>query len=254
MVKKKTIVLGISGGIAAVKTPELARLLTQKGFRVECVLTKAARNFVSLKGYTDLFEPDFDARQVLRQRQVEHIALADKADLILIAPATANLLAKLAHGLADDYLTTLVLATKAPVIVCPAMNVNMWQHPAVKENLAKVKQLGYEVINPVSGMLACGYEGLGRLEELEKIVAAVKERLTVSESLKGKKILVTAGPTREAIDAVRFITNASSGKMGEALALSASRRGAEVKLLLGQRDFVTGKDLLDLVKKHAPNF
>ena len=254
MVKKKTIVLGISGGIAAVKTPELARLLTQKGFRVECVLTKAARNFVSLKGYTDLFEPDFDARQVLRQRQVEHIALADKADLILIAPATANLLAKLAHGLADDYLTTLVLATKAPVIVCPAMNVNMWRHPAVKENLAKVKQLGYEVINPVSGMLACGYEGLGRLVELEKIVAVVKERLAISGSLRGKKILVTAGPTREPIDAVRFITNNSSGKMGVALAEAAARRGAQVKLLMGQKDFVSAQDLLALVKQHAPNF
>ena len=254
MVKKKTIVFGISGGIAAVKAPELVKLLKQKGFNVECVLTRGAKNFVNLKGYTDLFEPDFDARQVLRQRQVEHIALADKADLILIAPATANLLAKLAHGLADDYLTTLVLATKAPVIVCPAMNVNMWRHPAVKENLAKVKQLGYEVINPVSGMLACGYEGLGRLVELEKIVAVVKERLAISGSLRGKKILVTAGPTREPIDAVRFITNNSSGKMGVALAEAAARRGAQVKLLMGQKDFVSAQDLLALVKQHAPNF
>jgi len=251
---KKIIILGITGGIAAVKAPELVRLLTKKGFKVECVLTRSARNFVKLKGYTDLFEPDFDARKIIKQRKVEHIELADKADLILIAPATANLLAKLAHGMADDYLTTLVLATKAPVMLCPAMNVNMWQHPAVKENLAKVKQLGYEVINPVSGMLACGYEGLGRLEELEKIVKTVVERLKIKDSLKGKKILVTAGPTREPIDAVRFITNASSGKMGTAIAEAAKKRGAEVRLLMGQTDFVTAKDLLALVKKYAPDY
>jgi phosphopantothenoylcysteine decarboxylase/phosphopantothenate--cysteine ligase len=247
-----TIILGISGGIAAVKTPALARLLAEKGYRVECVLTRGAKNFVKLKGYADLFGPDFDARKILAQRKVEHIELAGKADLVLVAPATANLLAKLAHGIADDYLTTLILATKAPVIVCPAMNVNMWQHPAVKDNLAKIEQLGYEVILPVAGRLACGYEGLGRLEELNKIVDQVVDRLAVKDRLKGKKILVTAGPTREPIDAVRFITNASSGKMGRALAATAARRGAAVKLLTGQVDFVTAEDLLALVKKYAP--
>ena len=224
--------MGISGGIAAVKAPELMRLLTKKGYQVECVLTRSAVNFVKLPGvkvYVDLFESGFNAKKVLVQRQVEHIALADKADLILIAPATANLMAKLAHGIADDYLTTLILATKAPVIICPAMNVNMWNHPAVKENLAKVKQLGYEIINPVAGRLACGYEGLGRLAELKKITAAVVERLKISDSLRGKKILVTAGPTREPIDEVRFITNASSGKTGTAIAEAAKKRGAEVR-------------------------
>ncbi|PIP52587.1 bifunctional phosphopantothenoylcysteine decarboxylase/phosphopantothenate--cysteine ligase CoaBC [Candidatus Beckwithbacteria bacterium CG23_combo_of_CG06-09_8_20_14_all_47_9] len=255
--KSKIIILGVSGGIAAVKAPELMRLLTKKGFQVECVLTRSAVNFVKLPGvkvYVDLFESGFNAKKVLVQRQVEHIALADKADLILIAPATANLMAKLAHGIADDYLTTLILATKAPVIICPAMNVNMWNHPAVKENLAKVKQLGYEIINPVAGRLACSYEGLGRLEELNKIVKTVVERLKVKDSLKGKKILVTAGPTREPIDSVRFITNASSGKMGTAIAEAAKKRGAEVRLLMGQTDFVTGQDLLALVKKTTPDY
>lgn len=251
---KKTVVLGVSGGIAAVKAPQLVRLLQKKGYQVECVLTRSARHFVKLKGHTDLFAPGFDAKKVLSQRRVEHIALADKADLVLIAPATANLLAKLAHGLADDFLTTLVLATKAPVIICPAMNSNMWQHPAVKKNLAAVRSLGYEIIPPVAGRLACGYQGLGRLEELNKIIDRVGRRLEKAESLKGKRILVTAGPTREPIDAVRFITNASSGKMGAAIAKAASCRGAKVRLLMAQKDFVTGKDLLALVQKHASRF
>lgn len=249
-----TIVLGISGGIAAVKAPQLVRLLRQKGFQVECVLTRGARNFVKIKGYSDLFRRGFEAKKVIIQRKVEHIALADKADLVLIAPATANLLAKLAHGIADDFLTTLVLATKAPVVICPAMNVNMWHHPAVKENLDKLRHFGYEIIPPVAGRLACGYEGLGRLEELEKIVVQVAERLKQANILKGKKILITAGPTRESIDNVRFITNSASGKMGLALAAAAEGRGATIKLLLGQRDFVTGQDLLQLVKKYVPDF
>lgn len=257
MVKKQTIVLGVSGGIAAVKIPELVKLLKKQGFDVHCVLTKGAQNFVKLKGvkvYAELFPKNFNPRRVLKQRVVDHIALADKADLVLIAPATANLLAKLAYGLADDFLTTTVLATKAPVIICPAMNPNMWQHPAVKANLDKVKSLGYEIIDPVSGRLACGYEGLGRLEELGKIVVSVVERLKKSDSLKGKRILVTAGPTREPIDEVRFITNGSSGKMGAAIAEAALKRGAKVRLLMGQKDFVTAKDLLGLVKKYSPDF
>ncbi len=254
MTKKKTIVLGISGGIAAVKTPQLVELLEQKDFKVECVLTRGARNFVKLKGYTDLFERSFDAKKVLAQRKVDHIDLADRADLVLIAPATANLIAKLAHGLADDFLTTMVLATRAPLLICPAMNVNMWNHPAVKANLELLKKRGIEVIGPAKGMLACGYEGLGRLEDLKKIVDVVEEHLKKTDSLRGKKILVTAGATREPIDEVRFITNSSSGKMGAALALSASRRGAQVRLLMGQRDFVTAQDLLGLVKKHAPDY
>lgn len=261
MIKKKTIVLGITGGIAAVKTPELVELLNRKNFNVYCILTRSAGKFVDAaalrrltghKVYTDLFEKNFDYRKVLTKRKVEHIELADKADLVLIAPVTANFLAKLANGLADDFLTTLVLATKAPVVICPAMNSNMWQHPAVKANLDKVKSLGYEIIEPVSGMLACGYEGLGRLEELEKIVASAVERLKQATSLKGKKILVTAGPTREPIDEIRFITNRSGGKMGAAIAEAASKRGAQVRLLMAQKDFTTGKELLALVKKYAP--
>ncbi|MDP4031025.1 MAG: bifunctional phosphopantothenoylcysteine decarboxylase/phosphopantothenate--cysteine ligase CoaBC [Candidatus Beckwithbacteria bacterium] len=263
MLKKQTIVLGVSGGIAAYKTVDLVKLLKKQGFDVFVVLTQSATNFVKPaqlrrvtghKVYTDLFEPKFDYRKILTKRKVEHIELADKADLILIVPATANLLAKLAHGIADDFLTTTVLATRAPVMICPAMNSNMWQHPAVKDNLSRLQSLGYQIINPVAGMLACGYEGLGRLEELRKIVAAVADRLELNTSLKNKKILVTAGPTRESIDSVRFITNLSSGKMGAAIAAAATRRGAKVRLLLGPKDFTTGKDLLALVKKYAPRF
>lgn len=255
--RPKTIILGISGGIAAIKAPQLVKLLQEQGLEVICVLTRGASNFVKLKGnkvYTELFEQDFDPRKILAKRKVEHIDLADKADLVLIAPATANLLAKLAHGLADDYLTTLILASKAPLIVCPAMNMNMWHNSAVQENLGILKQRGVQIIEPVAGMLACGYEGLGRLEELEKIAAAVGERLKLADSLKGKKILVTAGPTREPIDDVRFITNSSSGKMGAAIASAAVRRGAKVKLLMGQTDFITAKGLLQLVQKYAQDF
>lgn len=263
MLKKQTIVLGVSGGIAAYKTVDLVKLLKKQRFDVFVVLTQSAKNFVKPaqlrrvtghKVYTDLFEPKFDYRKILTKRKVEHIELADKADLILIVPATANLLAKLAHGIADDFLTTTVLATRAPVMICPAMNSNMWQHPAVKDNLSRLQSLGYQIINPVAGMLACGYEGLGRLEELRKIVAVVADRLELNTSLKNKKILVTAGPTRESIDSVRFITNLSSGKMGTAIAAAATRRGAKVRLLLGPKDFTTGKDLLALVKKYSPDF
>lgn len=254
MLKKQCVIVGITGGVAAVKTPQLVKLLRQRDFQVECVLTESARNFVKIKAYTDLFPPGFDPKNVLSQRKVEHIELADRADLVLIAPATANFLAKLAHGLADDFLTTLILATKAPVVVCPAMNVNMWANQAVQDNLAILKSRGVEIIEPAVGMLACGYEGVGRLEELGKIVEAVCFRLQLSRSLAGKRILVTAGPTREPIDAVRFITNASSGKMGAALAEAARRRGASVKLLMGQKDFVTGDELLALIKKLAPEF
>ncbi|MDZ4229477.1 MAG: flavoprotein, partial [Patescibacteria group bacterium] len=161
MLKKQTIVLGVSGGIAAYKTVDLVKLLKKQGFDVFVVLTQSATNFVKPaqlrrvtghKVYTDLFEPKFDYRKILTKRKVEHIELADKADLILIVPATANLLAKLAHGIADDFLTTTVLATRAPVMICPAMNSNMWQHPAVKDNLSRLQSLGYQIINPVAGM------------------------------------------------------------------------------------------------------
>src|SRR3989344_180794 len=259
----KTVVIGVTGGIAAYKIPQLIKLLKQQRLDIEVILTQSAKNFVRAKEITritghkvfkDLFVKNFDYQKVLRQRKVDHIDLADKADLVVIVPATANLLAKLAYGLADDFLTTTVLATKAPVIICPAMNVNMWQHPAVKANLDKVQALGYEIIPPVAGMLACGYEGLGRLEDLEKIAAAIKARLKTTTSLKGKRILITAGATREPIDSLRFITNPSSGKMGVALARAAARRGAEVKLLLAQRDFVTANQLVKLVKKLAAKY
>ena len=259
----KTVILGVTGGIAAYKIPQLTKLLKGQGLNVEVILTQSAKNFVKVgelkrltgnKVYFDLFDKNFDYKKVLTQRKVDHISLADRADLVLIAPATANLLAKLAYGLADDFLTTMLLATKAPVIVCPAMNVNMWQHPAVKINLTKLRQLGYMIVDPVAGMLACGYEGLGRLEELDQIVEQVQKQLNLRDSLKGKKILVTAGATREAIDGVRFITNPSSGKMGASLAEVAKRRGASVRLLMAQKDFVTAAELLVLVKKYAPSY
>lgn len=240
MEKNQTIILGVSGGIAAVKVPALIQLLKQQKLEVKCVLTRGAKYFINLKGR------DF--------KNSDHIKLAQSADLILIAPATANLMAKLAHGLADDFLTTVVLAARAPILLCPAMNTVMWQNPAVQNNLQTLINRGYQIIRPVYGKLACGDKGIGRLEDPKIIVKAVVDRLVIKDQLKGKKILITAGPTREPIDAVRFITNSSSGKMGKALALSASQRGAEVKLLLGQRDFVTGQDLLRLVKKYTPEY
>ncbi|MDZ7587324.1 MAG: bifunctional phosphopantothenoylcysteine decarboxylase/phosphopantothenate--cysteine ligase CoaBC [Patescibacteria group bacterium] len=263
MIKKQNVIIGVTGGIAAYKAVQLVQGLKQKGIDVYVVLTRSAKNFVSErqlekvsghKVYCDLFESDFDYQKILQERRIEHIELADKADLVLVVPATANFLGKLAHGLADDFLTTTILATKAPVMICPAMNASMWQHPAVIDNLKRLKNLGYQIINPVVGMLACGYEGLGRLEDLEKIVTKAGDRLRLRESLKNKKILVTAGATRELIDDVRFITNSSSGKMGQALAQAAERRSAKVKLLMGQKDFNTAQDLLGLIKKYAVNY
>ncbi len=239
------IVLGVSGGIAAYKAAEIVRLLQERGIRVQVVMTRAAQEFVrpltfaALSGekvITDLFGSGTEAPNI--DSAVEHIAVAQSMDALVVAPATADVLAKFAQGLATDFLTTLFLATKAPVIVAPAMNVNMWEHPATQANLEMLRKRGVRVVEPASGYLACGMTGPGRLADNEAIVAATMDALGVSQDLAGETILITAGPTREKIDPVRYLTNRSSGRMGYALAEGALRRGARVLLVSGPTSLV----------------
>ncbi len=234
------IALGVSGGIAAYKAAELVRLLQDKGLDVHVVMTRSAREFVTpltfagLSGHkviTEMFGETQGSSNV--ESAIEHIAVAQSIDAFVIAPATANVLAKMAHGDADDFLTTLCLATKAPLIVAPAMNVNMWEHPATQQNLDTLRRRGVRVVNPDEGYLACGMTGAGRLASPDCIAQAVFETLGLREDLAGEVILVTAGPTEEPLDAVRYISNRSSGKMGYALAEAARRRGARVLLVSG---------------------
>jgi phosphopantothenoylcysteine decarboxylase/phosphopantothenate--cysteine ligase len=234
------IALGVSGGIAAYKAAEVLRELQDRGIQVQVVMTRAAQEFVrpltfaALSGekvITDMFgegnaEPNVESA-------VEHIGVAQSIDALLVVPATADLLAKFANGVASDFLTTLFLATTAPVIVAPAMNVNMWEHEATRKNLETLRQRGVKIVEPGSGYLACGMVGSGRLAEPETIVEATLEMLGVSQDLKGETVLVTAGPTYEPIDPVRFLGNRSSGKMGYAIAEAAIRRGARVILVSG---------------------
>jgi phosphopantothenoylcysteine decarboxylase/phosphopantothenate--cysteine ligase len=229
----KTIVLGITGSAAAYKAAEIASKLTQAGARVEVIMTESATKFIdpltlhSLTGRevaTDLFS------EVLGSG-MGHIALGKAADVLAIAPATSNVIAKLAAGISDDLLTCTVLATKAPIILAPAMNVNMFQNPVTQQNLAKLKERGFIVVGPVYGRLASGEMGIGHLAEVDEIIAAIKQVLGSRGDLAGKRIVVTAGGTREPIDPVRYIGNYSSGKMGYALAEAARDRGAEVKLI-----------------------
>jgi phosphopantothenoylcysteine decarboxylase/phosphopantothenate--cysteine ligase len=234
------IALGVTGGIAAYKAAELVRLLQDRGLRVQVVMTRAAQEFVrpltfaALSGekvITDLFgagaeEPNIDSA-------VEHIAVAQAIDALVVAPATADVIAKFAHGEANDFLTTLFLATTAPVVIAPAMNVNMWENAATQANIQTLRARGYSVVEPDSGYLACGMVGAGRLAANETIVKAVLKALRAEPDLTGETVLVTAGPTREPIDPVRYIGNRSSGKMGYALAEAALRRGAKVILISG---------------------
>ena len=234
------VALGVSGGIAAYKAAEIVRLLQDRGIRVQVIMTRAAQEFVkpltfaALSGekvITDMFsggneQPNIDSA-------VEHIAVAQSIDALVVAPATADVLGKFAQGLATDFLTTLYLATTAPVVVAPAMNVNMWNHEATQANIATLKRRGVRVLEPDSGYLACGMTGPGRLAANESIVAAVMEALGASQELAGETVLITAGPTREKIDPVRYLTNRSSGRMGYALAEAALRRGARVLLVSG---------------------
>ncbi len=234
------IALGVSGGIAAYKAAELVRLLQDRGVRVQVVMTRAAQEFVrpltfaALSGekvITDLFGAG--AEQPNIESAVEHIAVAQAIDALVVAPATADVIAKFAHGEANDFLTTLFLATTAPVVVAPAMNVNMWENAATQANLETLRLRGVRVVEPDSGYLACGMVGPGRLAANETIVNAVLEALGATQDLAGETVLVTAGPTREPIDPVRYIGNRSSGKMGYAVAEAALRRGAKVILVSG---------------------
>lgn len=234
------VVLGVSGGVAAYKAAELVRRLQKEKLAVQVVMTRAAQEFVTPltfaaltgeKVITGLFG-DKQANANL-ESAIEHIAVAQRIDLLVIAPATADVLAKLANGVADDFLTTLYLATKAPVIVAPAMNVNMWEHPATQKNLDTLRERGVGIVQPDEGYLACGVTGPGRLAGTEAISAAVCQALGLKHDFDGMNVVITAGPTVEDVDSVRVLTNRSSGKMGYALADAASRRGAHVSLISG---------------------
>jgi len=234
------IALGVSGGIAAYKSAEIVRLLQDRGIRVQVVMTRAAQEFVrpltfaALSGekvITEMFGTDNSQANV--ESAIEHIAIAQSIDALLVAPATADVLAKFAQGIANDFLSTLYLATTAPVVVAPAMNVNMWNHAATQANLEILRKRGVRIVEPGSGYLACGMTGPGRLAENDAIVAAVLETLGAEQDLAGETLLITAGPTREKIDPVRYLTNRSSGRMGYALAEAALRRGARVLLVSG---------------------
>ncbi len=234
MLAEKTIVLGVAGGIAAYKAAELLRLYVKAGAEVHVVMTRSAQEFVtpltfqSLSGnpvHTDLFS-------LVQEREIGHISLADRADLCVVAPATANLVGKVAGGIADDLLTTTLMATKAPVLMAPSMNVNMWENPLYQQNQAKLVGLGYHFVEPATGFLACGWEGKGKLPDPEVIFEASLP-LLMKNDLAGEILLVTAGPTREEIDPVRYLSNHSSGKMGYAVARAARQRGARVILVSG---------------------
>ena len=264
MLRSKCVVIGVSGGIAAYKTANLVSDLVKHGVKVHVIMTKNATNFITpttfevLSGnkcIVDTFDRGFTF-------EVEHISLAKKADLILIAPATANIIAKLSAGIADDMLTTTVLAAKCPILVAPAMNTNMYEHITVRNNLEKLSSYGYEIIEAASGRLACGDVGKGKLADIEVLFAHIVKNIAYEKDLAGKNVLVTAGPTIEKIDPVRFISNHSSGKMGRELAKAAAYRGAKVRLILGKTalkrpkfvdivDVVSAQDMYEAVKEFA---
>lgn len=264
MLKDKFVVIGVTGSIAAYKSVELVRLLKKAGAKVQVIMTKSGCEFIKPLTFqvvsqnqviTDMFkEPSY--------WEVEHVALADKADIFLVAPATANIIAKMAAGIADDMLTSTLLATKAKIIVIPAMNVNMYENPITQQNITALRTLGINVLEPEEGELACGYRGKGRFPEPKDIVEHIKVIMGKDGDLKNISFLITAGPTREPIDPVRFITNYSSGKMGYALAEKAIQRGARVTLIsgptylappLGLEKFIsvnTAKEMYSAVLKH----
>ena len=266
MLKGKTILLGVTGGIAAYKAAALASALVKQHAAVEVVMTKNATQFITpltfeeLTGrrvMVDTFDRNFS-------HQVEHISLAQRVDLLIIAPATANVCAKLAHGLADDMLTTTALACRCPKLIAPAMNTNMFENPVTQDNLALLRRYGWEVIEPASGRLACGAVGKGKLPEPEELLQYILRTIALPKDLVGKRILVTAGPTQEALDPVRYLTNHSSGKMGCAIARSAMLRGADVTLVLGPVSImpppfvkvinvVSAEDMFRAVAAEAPN-
>jgi phosphopantothenoylcysteine decarboxylase / phosphopantothenate---cysteine ligase len=236
----KTVVLGVGGGIAAYKAAEITRLLVQRGAKVRVMMTPNAREFITPLTLQTLSQNPVatDTFSLTEESQIGHIRLADAADLVLIAPATADLIAKAAVGIADDIVTTVLVATQAKVALAPAMNVHMYAHPTVQGNLATLRSRGISIIEPSEGDLACGYEGKGRLEDPSTIVEEL-ERMLSSRDLEGERILVTAGPTQEAIDPVRFVSNRSSGKMGFAIARAAVTRGAQVRMVAGPSSLPT---------------
>lgn len=234
VLRDRTILVGITGGIACYKAAELVRLLVTAGARARVMMSAGAREFITpLTLQTLSGEPvATDTFDLTQESEIGHIRLADTAHAIVVAPATANVIGKAAHGIADDLITTVLLATRAPVLFCPSMNVHMYENPVVQENLDSLRRRGHRIVEPGTGFLACGYEGAGRLAEPAAIVAEVERALT-PQTLSGKRVLVSAGPNRERIDPVRFLSNRSTGKMGYALAGAAWRRGAEVALVSG---------------------
>ena len=260
MLKEKTILLGVTGGIAAYKSASLASRLVKAGAEVRVIMTEHATNFINpitfetLTGHkciTDTFDRNFEF-------QVEHVSLAKKADVIMVAPATANIIAKLAHGLADDMLNTTILASHAPKLIAPAMNTGMYENPVTQDNLALLKKYGMEVIEPAAGHLACGDEGKGKMPEPEILYEHILRSCACKQDMKGLKVLVTAGPTQEAVDPVRFLTNHSSGRMGYSIAKACMLRGADVTLVTGRTALtpplfvdvvpvVSAKDMYDAV-------
>jgi phosphopantothenoylcysteine decarboxylase / phosphopantothenate---cysteine ligase len=234
MLKEKEIVLGVTGGIAAYKAAEFVRLLVKEGANVHVVMTEHAQEFVTPLTFQTLScNPVItEGFSLYEEREIGHIALADRAHLIVILPATANMIGKIANGIADDFLSTMVMAARAPVLMAPSMNVNMWENQAVQKNVQTLLDRGISFAEPGEGELACGWHGRGRLADLDDVIERVKDLFTPKD-LKGEKVLVTGGPTQEPIDPVRFITNRSSGKMGYALARVARRRGAEVVFISG---------------------
>lgn len=269
---KQTVILGITGGIAAFKMLELVKLLKHQGINVVVIETPGATRFVTPKQFTkagatkaltQLFENGFDYHHILKARRVEHIDIAQSSSLIVIAPATANVIAKLAAGIADDYLTTTVLAATCAVMIYPSMNTVMWRNPITQKNVTELRSLGMQVIAPASGILACGTEGEGRLPQVTLIADEIIAQFNRTNALQGKRILVSTGGTREPIDAVRLLTNRSSGKMGVAIAEECLLRGAEVVLLRSKTSvqprypireylFDTADDLEHLMAKLLP--
>ncbi len=268
------ITIGISSGIAAYKILDLIKILKDKGYDITVIMTTSATKMISVsdveketgnKVYSNLFDKNFSYKQILKDRKVDHIDIAKNTDLFIIAPATANTVAKLANGIADDFLTTTILATLSPVLVCPSMNTNMWFHPATQKNIKTLMSYGYFVMDPESGDLACGTVGLGRLPKIENIAAEAEKILTMKQSLKGKKIIVTAGGSIEEIDSARVLTNRSTGKMGVAIAEECFRRGADVLLVrsessimthlpVKQMTFQTAHDLEAILQKEIPHY
>ena len=235
MMRDRTVLLGVTGSIAAYKAVDLASKLTQAGAKVDVVMTECATEFVTPLSFSSITHRPtvtymFDMPD---EFEIEHIALAERANVVVIAPATANIIAKMTAGIADDMLTCCVLATRAPIIVAPAMNVNMWENSITQENVAQLRARGFKIVEPGSGSLACGAQGKGRLADLEDILTAINQALRVKTDLSGKRMVVSAGGTQEPIDPVRYVGNRSSGKMGFAMAEAARDRGAEVTLITG---------------------